>query len=191
MGRFTTIDPMAEKYYSISPYVYCANDPIKFIDSDGRNQTDYRNDKGELLYRTEDGISNIIIIPEVKEAEFEEKLNDLNEQDKVDDPEANKEELYPLGMEIGDYSRKYQTGNRDQDNAFPVGYAKTYDGRSTTASDIMYLIMAVTTPGAVQQQGYRNGKWHGENDRNKGRINVLEPYKGLKNNEPKITLKRK
>ena len=29
--RFTTMDPMAEKYYSISPYAYCAGNPIKYI----------------------------------------------------------------------------------------------------------------------------------------------------------------
>lgn len=34
-GRFTTIDPMAEKYYNISPYVYCLNNPMIFIDVKG------------------------------------------------------------------------------------------------------------------------------------------------------------
>ena len=34
-GRFTTIDPMAEKYYDISPYAYCANNPINNIDLKG------------------------------------------------------------------------------------------------------------------------------------------------------------
>jgi RHS repeat-associated protein len=34
--RFTTVDPLAEKYYSISPYAYCGNNPIKFIDKDGK-----------------------------------------------------------------------------------------------------------------------------------------------------------
>ena len=35
--RWTTIDPMAEKYYSISPYAYCAGNPMNSIDPDGRD----------------------------------------------------------------------------------------------------------------------------------------------------------
>lgn len=35
-GRFMTIDPFAERYYSISPYAYVANNPLKYIDPDGR-----------------------------------------------------------------------------------------------------------------------------------------------------------
>jgi RHS repeat-associated protein len=35
LGRFNMVDPMAEKYYGISPYAYCADNPVKFIDPDG------------------------------------------------------------------------------------------------------------------------------------------------------------
>lgn len=35
-GRFITPDPLAGDYYSISPYAYCAGNPVKFIDPDGR-----------------------------------------------------------------------------------------------------------------------------------------------------------
>ena len=34
--RFTTMDPLAEKYYSISPYAYCAGNPVNCIDSEGK-----------------------------------------------------------------------------------------------------------------------------------------------------------
>jgi RHS repeat-associated protein len=33
---FTTMDPLAEKYYSASPYAYCLNNPVRFVDRDGR-----------------------------------------------------------------------------------------------------------------------------------------------------------
>lgn len=34
-GRFTSVDPRAEKYYSTSPYTYCLNNPLKYIDPRG------------------------------------------------------------------------------------------------------------------------------------------------------------
>ena len=34
-GRFTTIDPLAEKYPGISPYAYCNGNPIRYVDPDG------------------------------------------------------------------------------------------------------------------------------------------------------------
>ena len=36
-AMFTTMDPLCEKYYHVSPYAYCLNNPIKFIDPDGQN----------------------------------------------------------------------------------------------------------------------------------------------------------
>ena len=35
--RWNSMDPLAEKYYSISPYVYCAGNPVNLVDLDGRN----------------------------------------------------------------------------------------------------------------------------------------------------------
>ena len=35
MIRWRSLDPLCEKYYSISPYAYCANDPINAIDKGG------------------------------------------------------------------------------------------------------------------------------------------------------------
>ena len=34
-GRWLTQDPMAEKYYGISPYAFCAGNPMRYVDADG------------------------------------------------------------------------------------------------------------------------------------------------------------
>jgi RHS repeat-associated protein len=46
--RFTTMDPLAEKYYSVSPYAYCANNPVRHIDPSGKfyfNSDDYTDEQ--------------------------------------------------------------------------------------------------------------------------------------------------
>ena len=42
--RFTTMDPLSEKYYNISPYAYCAGNPVVYVDEKGLYP------KGVLIY---------------------------------------------------------------------------------------------------------------------------------------------
>ena len=56
LGRFTTVDPMAEEYYSLSPYAYCGNSPVNKIDPNGmdwyqNNETKYYTWYEERLKR--------------------------------------------------------------------------------------------------------------------------------------------
>ena len=39
LPSFTSIDPLAEKYYGISPYAYCGGDPINYVDLHGDGLT--------------------------------------------------------------------------------------------------------------------------------------------------------
>ena len=43
VGQFTSIDPLCEKFYSVSPYAYCAGNPVNRIDVDGSDW--YKNNK--------------------------------------------------------------------------------------------------------------------------------------------------
>jgi hypothetical protein len=42
--RWLSPDPLAEKYPQLSPYVFCANNPLRYIDPDGRMLNDYTVD---------------------------------------------------------------------------------------------------------------------------------------------------
>ena len=48
-GRFTSIDPLCEKYPHLSPYAYCGNNPMLFVDPDGRRITINGDNKDEAL----------------------------------------------------------------------------------------------------------------------------------------------
>ena len=51
IGRFTSVDPLAERYYSTSPYVYCLNNPVNYIDPNGEFSTKF----GAWLYKVFNG----------------------------------------------------------------------------------------------------------------------------------------
>ena len=54
--RTTTMDPLAEKYYSISPYAWCRNNPIRFVDPEGKDVYHYNHNTGvfSLYEKTDD-----------------------------------------------------------------------------------------------------------------------------------------
>ena len=54
------VDPLAEKYYGVSPYAYCANNPVTFVDPDGRNPI--YNSKGIFLGTSSEGFTGQIYI---------------------------------------------------------------------------------------------------------------------------------
>ena len=55
-GIFISIDPLAEKYYHISPYAYCAGNPILFIDSNGAW---IWNKNGDLVSEDKDNVGTL------------------------------------------------------------------------------------------------------------------------------------
>ncbi len=49
LSIWLSVDPMSDKYPSLSPYVYCANNPIKLVDPNGEEIGDYFNQNGKYL----------------------------------------------------------------------------------------------------------------------------------------------
>ncbi|MGM9802954.1 MAG: RHS repeat-associated core domain-containing protein, partial [Muribaculaceae bacterium] len=47
LGRTSTMDPLAEKYYGLSPYAWCAGNPVKFVDENGQ-------EFGDIYYTRDD-----------------------------------------------------------------------------------------------------------------------------------------
>ena len=62
--RTTTQDPLAEKYYDISPYAWCANNPVNLVDPDGMSPIYNRN--GDLIGTDEHGLTGEAIIMDEK-----------------------------------------------------------------------------------------------------------------------------
>lgn len=55
-SRFLTVDPLAEKHYNWSPYVYVLNNPMRYTDPDGRLERDRNGNikfhsSGEMVSR--------------------------------------------------------------------------------------------------------------------------------------------
>ena len=62
LGRFTTVDPMAEKYYSIGVNTYCNNNPVRYIDPTGMFMSPIYDEEGVLLGTDDEGLQGKAII---------------------------------------------------------------------------------------------------------------------------------
>ena len=62
-GLFLSVDPMSNKYPNISPYAYCAWNPVKLVDPDGCEIGDYYTEKGKKIGSDGENDGKIYIVP--------------------------------------------------------------------------------------------------------------------------------
>ncbi len=61
MTMWLSVDPMADKYPSMSPYAYCAWNPVRLVDPDGRDIWELDNE-GNVVNRTTDNERDVFYI---------------------------------------------------------------------------------------------------------------------------------
>ena len=124
-ARWDRVDPLCEKYYNVSPYVYCHNNPVMCIDLDGRdwyqnNETTYYTwfdgnigregftyigGKGSLLGEFESKINNILINV------FHNKNGLYSEGRTIDFTDSNKGAILPSDlMKMDDFLDEFVFG---------------------------------------------------------------------------------
>ena len=62
LSVWLSVDPMSGKYPSMSPYTYCANNPVKLVDPNGEEIGDFFDENGVFLGSDGKDDGNIYII---------------------------------------------------------------------------------------------------------------------------------
>ena len=82
LSIFTSVDPLAEKYPNMSPYAYCAGNPVKYVDPDGMQWGNKETKQEVKNYKTDirNSISNtkeLIKSGNISEEDGNARLTDL------------------------------------------------------------------------------------------------------------------
>ena len=77
MTGWLSVDPMADKYPSLSPYAYCAWNPIKLVDPDGRDVWEIDRN-GRVIDRIEDKTQDAFHIVEKNENGKYQRVDNLS-----------------------------------------------------------------------------------------------------------------
>jgi RHS repeat-associated protein len=114
--RFTTRDPLAEKYYSISPYVYCMGNPMKYVDPTGK---DWVVANGTSNYEWRDDITAKSTLPEGYQyvgANNSDILNHMGLSHSLPTQKSNLPGMIAADAEVGRYSAAHMINVRTTSN---------------------------------------------------------------------------
>ena len=138
LSRFTTPDPLAEKYYSISPYAYCAGNPVMYTDPTGMAYTKYEDEEGNELLNTNDSSKAVVVVEKDHEKGFEAAVRGTANTDDVAWNQAMNTAL--TGVEFtSEHEALLGTMNSDASRKAAIKYWQSGDG-----SDYMKFVAIET-----------------------------------------------
>ena len=158
MNRFNQMDPLCEKYYSVSPYAYCGNNPVNRIDSNGK---DWIVANGSCYYIWRNDITSKSEIPDgfrYVGANDADILMDLGLDYSLSERSTNKIGLIASDVESGRYVISHMANVKERSNALiDVDVSYNNDGRifngidikTTTVSSVSYTHLTLPTNSRV------------------------------------------
>ena len=156
-ARWDRMDPLCEKYYSMSPYVYCGGNPVRYVDPDGdkivdakmRNQVYVAN--GKICYtryvdKNTKTVINALLLTKTGRKQLLQMINSkTNINISISERTNSNNNSYTLGE-----TKQYKDGN---DNGI----------REDPKSGKMYIMYAYITifKGSIKKVIERNGLYKG------------------------------
>ena len=162
IGRTPTLDPMAEKYYSMSPYLWCAANPITFTDPTGKEillsgtsanvalQQIQKSVGSEILLSLTNNTLSYLIVKEGKLSKNAKRIISMIDDGNItvdilatDSDRTTTGNLFVGGAFMGNYVELDENGNVVKTTAFqeinPTILGKM-DGFSDEGASIMHEI---------------------------------------------------
>ena len=130
-ARWDRIDPLCEKYYSVSPYAYCGDNPVNAVDPDGRKvllvgdvglalqtiKSTLPNELQKYVVLDKNYISVTELIKGIESIEYQESGNFLSLYELVSDP------VHTVEFSISDVKKaNYWNGKEAPQNKIPLPF---------------------------------------------------------------------
>ncbi len=143
--RPTTMDPLAERHYSISPYAWCANNPVNRFDPDGRDWYIFNEETGEYEEKQEaKGTHRMVVRSTDKNGNITYKFYSF--ADPVDDPNNIEEGIITQFIAVSESKIQSMLENQGAFDSNIFSFAWNSQGRKKF--DYSAIVLPFEYPGS-------------------------------------------